>query len=144
MLRTSDSTIIVGVTRFIVPVIQIFAFYIIFHGHYSPGGGFQGGAMLAASILLQRIVVGDSLSHQMFPLKLGILLGVLGLLIFAGVGAIGLESPFRFLDYAALPFDMDAAALRYFGILLVEIGVAFTVLGTLVLIYDQIVSEGKQ
>ena len=29
--------------RLIVPFVQLFALYVIAHGHYSPGGGFQGG-----------------------------------------------------------------------------------------------------
>ena len=44
MIRREDSVIVHVVTRVMVPLIQIFALYVIFHGHYSPGGGFQGGA----------------------------------------------------------------------------------------------------
>ena len=35
--------IVTNTVRLIVPVIQIFAFYVLAHGHVSPGGGFQGG-----------------------------------------------------------------------------------------------------
>ena len=45
------NTIVDGVARVIVPFIQIFALYVIIHGHYGPGGGFQGGVILAASLL---------------------------------------------------------------------------------------------
>ena len=50
--RTRDREFVVGfepdlivtnTVRLIVPVIQIFALYVLAHGHVSPGGGFQGG-----------------------------------------------------------------------------------------------------
>ena len=42
-------------TRFVVPFMQIFGLYVIAHGHYSPGGGFQGGVILGASIILMAM-----------------------------------------------------------------------------------------
>ena len=143
MKTESHSVIIQGVTRFIIPFLQIFGLYVIFHGHYSPGGGFQGGAMLAASILLERLVFGREATMKLFPIKVGIPLGIIGLIIFAGVGAFGLDATHSFLDYAALPLKVGAAELRAFGILFVEIGVALAVLGTLVAIYDQLMEGGE-
>ncbi len=34
------------------PLSLVFGFYIILHGNLSPGGGFQGGVMIAASVVL--------------------------------------------------------------------------------------------
>ncbi len=34
------------------PFILVYGFYIIIHGHLTPGGGFQGGAILASAMLL--------------------------------------------------------------------------------------------
>lgn len=34
--------IIQTTTRLLIPVTQLFALYVIAHGHHSPGGGFQG------------------------------------------------------------------------------------------------------
>lgn len=142
MLRPNDSIIINGVTRLVIPFLQVFAFYVIFHGHYSPGGGFQGGALLAVSFILERIVLGQRGAWRLFPLKLGLPLGVIGLLLYVAVGAMSFTSH-NFLDYAALPFTMETAALRSLGILFVEIGIACAVSGTLVLILDQILSGEK-
>ena len=44
--------------RLSIPFILLFAAYVIVHGHDSPGGGFQGGAILAATIILIRMVRG--------------------------------------------------------------------------------------
>ena len=59
--RTRDREFVVGfepdlivtnTVRLIVPVIQIFALYVLAHGHVSPGGGFQGGVAMGASFIL--------------------------------------------------------------------------------------------
>ena len=35
-----------------LPFILVFGFYIVIHGHLTPGGGFQGGAVIATGIIL--------------------------------------------------------------------------------------------
>ena len=36
---------------FIMPFILVYMFYIIFHGHPSPGGGFQGGVLMVSVVV---------------------------------------------------------------------------------------------
>ncbi len=69
----------------VVPII-IFGIYLIIHGHLSPGGGFQGGAVIASSTALLIIAYGsfgkhkDSLSSlESTGLTLFILIAFLGL-----------------------------------------------------------------
>ncbi|MBN1467071.1 Na(+)/H(+) antiporter subunit B [candidate division KSB1 bacterium] len=38
--------------RFLFPLILLFGAYIFIHGHLSPGGGFQGGAVIASAFVL--------------------------------------------------------------------------------------------
>lgn len=139
MIERKDSMIVEAVTRAMVPAMQVFALYVVFHGHYSPGGGFQGGALLAASVLLQRIVLGMEGSVAGFPVRWGTPFGVAGVLIFAGTGVWAMAAGGNFLQYDALPWGMPADWLRNTGILVVEVGVAFAVMGTLVSIYDDLV-----
>ena len=40
--------------RILTPLIFIFGLYIIFNGHLSPGGGFSGGAVLGAGLILYQ------------------------------------------------------------------------------------------
>lgn len=42
-------------SRLLVPFIQIYGIYIILHGHLSPGGGFSGGAIFGASLVLLAV-----------------------------------------------------------------------------------------
>ena len=58
-----DNPIVTLVSRLISPFIMLFALYVIFHGHYSPGGGFQGGTMLAAAVLLLRLSGYNAAPH---------------------------------------------------------------------------------
>jgi multicomponent Na+:H+ antiporter subunit B len=82
-----------------VPVIQIFAFYVITHGHYSPGGGFQGGVMLAASIILLRISIGEESYRALSPGGRD-RAGGRGALAFALLGFAPSSSEETFLEYA--------------------------------------------
>lgn len=43
----------IGITY---PLIILFSFYIIINGHNSPGGGFQGGAILSSIFIIQYII----------------------------------------------------------------------------------------
>mgnify|MGYP006297808099 CR=1 FL=1 len=138
MIRPRNSVIIDVVVRIMSPMIQIFAFYVIFHGHYSPGGGFQGGALLAASILLQRVVLGRHRSARSFPPRLAIPFGAVGIAVYAGVAFWPLAMGGNLLQYDQLPLGLSVDMLRNTGILLVEIGIAFAVMGTLVSIYDDL------
>lgn len=143
MITRSESIIMDVVTRIMVPIIQIFAFYVIFHGHYSPGGGFQGGALLAASVLLQRVVLGRDRSQPGFPTRWAVPFGITGVLIYAGTGLGGMPFGGNYLEYDQLPFGLGADWLRNTGILLVEIGVAFAVMGSLVSIFDDLARGGR-
>lgn len=47
-----NSKLLISISRTIFPFVVLFGFYIILNGSNSPGGGFQGGAILATGILI--------------------------------------------------------------------------------------------
>ena len=143
IVHRNDSIIVDLVTRIMVPVIQIFALYVVFHGHYSPGGGFQGGALIAGSVLLARVVFGRDRSRPIFPASWGTPIGVLGLGIFLGVGVVAMICGGSELQYDHLPLGLAPDMLRNWGILFDEIGVAFAVMATLVSIFDDLSGESE-
>lgn len=51
-----QSDIISRITGFLYPVVILFGFYVIANGHNTPGGGFQGGAILA-TLFIGRFIV---------------------------------------------------------------------------------------
>lgn len=142
MHQGSSSPIILLLSRIISPYIMLFGMYVIFHGHYSPGGGFQGGAMLAASVLLIRIAVDEKVHQMHFSKSLSLPLGSAGVLIFFCVGLFSLLLGGEFLDYHLLPlWWLEPAGLRSFGILFIEVGVGLAVMTILISIYDNLLED---
>lgn len=138
MIGKEENPIVSLVSRVVSPFIMVFALYVIFHGHYSPGGGFQGGTMLAAAVLLVRLAAGGNIGQLQFRKNWGTILGCIGVLIYFGTGLLPMILGGNFLNYELLPIGGHADAVRGWGILIVEIGVGLAVMGILVAIYDDI------
>ena len=132
--------------RLIVPFSQIFALYVIAHGHHSPGGGFQGGVILGASIILFAISHNLRSSLRRISERLAVLLCGLGVFIYAGTGLLCILYGANFLDYAALSriLGVVPAMARSHGILMVEIGVGISVMAVMVTLYYNLASAGKR
>lgn len=48
------------------PLALVFGFYVILHGHLSPGGGFQGGVLIGAAIILLYLAYGHEVVSKVF------------------------------------------------------------------------------
>lgn len=55
--------------RFLVPLIIIFGIYIILCGHLGPGGGFSGGAVIGAGLILYLNAFGFEKTEKFFTAK---------------------------------------------------------------------------
>jgi multicomponent Na+:H+ antiporter subunit B len=75
--------------KFLFPFILLLGAYVFIHGHLTPGGGFQGGAIIASAFLLMYlgchkekrvnetgIIISESLGGLVF-----VIIGLIGLLI---------------------------------------------------------------
>ena len=145
MTRATDDVIIKTVSRIFTPFIQIFALYVIMHGHHSPGGGFQGGVILGASFILLVITQGLDKTRRRFSQKLGTIFCSIGLLIYSGIGILCLILGGNYLDYGKLNkiFPVIAAEARSLGILGIEIGVGIGVMAVMYSIFSDIVTGGE-
>lgn len=122
------------VTKLLVGTIILFAFYVQFHGDYSPGGGFQAGVIMAVAFILYGIVFGLDEVQKVFPVWIVHKLVALGVLVYAGVGIWNMILGYEFLHYGS--FDPDHMSHgQHSGILYVEAGVGITVTGVMVAIY---------
>ncbi len=139
MRGPSRSLVVVLAARGLAPAIQLFALYVVFHGHYSPGGGFQGGVLLAASFVLVRLAEGHEAGRHQVPRRAGPVLGAIGVLLFAAVGAAAFFGGGSFLDHGRVPLPgLAPADLRSLMILVIEVGVAIAVAAVLTAIYDEL------
>lgn len=137
--------IIKTTARFITPFLQIFALYVIAHGHHSPGGGFQGGVILGAAIIMYAISYDLRRSIQRIGERETALLGSAGVLIYAGTGALCMVLGADFLNYGALAglLRVDPIMARSHGMLIVEVGVGIAVSAVMVWIYYNLSSAGR-
>lgn len=142
MIRESQDVIVKTLARLLVPFIVIYALYVVMHGHHSPGGGFQGGVILAASFVLLAISQGLDKIRQRLSEKTAGILSSLGVFIYAGIGLLCLLLGGKYLDYGKLSkiLSVEPAQARSLGILGVEIGVALAVMAVMCLIVFTIFS----
>ena len=89
----------------------VFGVCILFNGHISPGGGFSGGSVLGASIILFAVTYGAKSVSRFFTKTVFNIVRISGLMIYAvmfGVyiyqGANGIESDLA--HYIVLVIDL--------------------------------------
>lgn len=97
-------------SRILFPLILLFGAYIFVHGHLTPGGGFQGGAVIASAFLLQYLAYRSySIDRQKFSMvesisgSVFVVVGLLGL-------AIGGYFLSNFLD-KGVPYSLFSAGV---------------------------------
>ncbi|MCX7988360.1 MAG: hypothetical protein N2647_02830 [Thermodesulfovibrio sp.] len=145
MIRLYNDLIIQTVCRIMIPLIQLFAFYVIAHGHYSPGGGFQGGCILGASFILMLIAYDINWIKRRFSENKNVILIALGVFIYALVGLLCILLGKEYLNYSAFQklIPIDIARVRALGTLIIEIGVGITVMAVMVSIFLNLTTFGK-
>jgi multicomponent Na+:H+ antiporter subunit B len=99
-----NSEILETASRIITPVIFLFGTYVFINGHLTPGGGFQGGAIIASGLVLMLLAnplkkVNHALISTLESISgfSFIILGVLGIVLaegfldndFLGLGEFG-------------------------------------------------------
>ena len=143
MIQDSKDVIVKTLARLLAPFIMLYALYVIMHGHHSPGGGFQGGVILAASFVLLVVAHGIDKIRNLFPERIANILSSVGVFIYGGIGLLCLLLGGKFLDYGKLTKILSVVPARAInlGILGVEIGVALAVMSVMCIIVFTIFSS---
>lgn len=129
------------VAKLLIPFILLFGLYVQFHGDFGPGGGFQAGVILAAAVIFYGLIFGLADVRKLVPEPLVESMMAIGVLVYGGVGVVGLLLGGNFLDYFVL--DADPLHGQHRGIFWVEAGVAITVAGVMLKIFYMFADRGK-
>ena len=93
---TSDAVRVLGLG--LTPPTVLFSLYVVTHGHLTPGGGFQGGVILATGVLLIYLAGEFDDLHGLYTepaLERGAAVGVAG---YVAIGLLGMAAGTAFLD----------------------------------------------
>lgn len=144
MIERHESVIVVAFVRLLVPLAQLFALYVLAHGHGSPGGGFQAGVILAASYITLALALGREVLDRRVNERVTVALAAAGVLLYLVTGVLAMVGGGTFLDYARLPLPVSPVRARYLGILFIETGVAVAVAATLVILFCRLADREKR
>jgi len=92
-----SSKIIRTIAQKLFPFIMLFGFYLISHGHLSPGGGFQGGVVLGTAIILLALSHSIEQTEKKFKSRWLNMLEKLGILTLIFLGFLGIFFGYSFL-----------------------------------------------
>ena len=92
--RRTGSELLQTGADFLFPILWMFGMYIFVHGHLTPGGGFQGGVVLASAVLLLLFADSDrKMGHTLLQIA-----EALSGAAYVAVGLLGLWFAAGFLD----------------------------------------------
>lgn len=129
-----NDVILQTVARILVPPIVIFGIYVILGGHLGPGGGFSGGAVIGAGLILYLNAFGFAKTERFFNEK------TYKRLSFCALGCYCLAKSYSFYTGAnhiesVIPLGTPGAILSSGLILVLNICVGLVVAGTMYTFY---------
>jgi multicomponent Na+:H+ antiporter subunit B len=125
--------------RFLFPLILLFGAYIFIHGHLTPGGGFQGGAIIASAVLLTYLGCrGRRVSESGTKAAES-----LGGLVFVIVGLIGLAIGGGYFLSNFLPKGVLSSLFSAGIIPIIYVAIGFKVGSELAGIIDNLIEESE-
>ncbi|WP_135826370.1 MnhB domain-containing protein [Halorussus ruber] len=126
---TQTAGIVAATTsRVVAPFAAAFGLFTTFHGTSSVGGGFQGGVVVAATVLLLAFAVGPGRVRAALAVPRSPALAAGGVLGFAAVGVGPVAFGGAVLELAAYPIPKPAV----YATEVAEVAIAGTVSATLV------------
>jgi multicomponent Na+:H+ antiporter subunit B len=120
-----------------MPLLLLFALFLLLRGHNEPGGGFVGGLVVAAAFVLYSIAYGVDSARRALLVAPSTLLGT-GLLVALGSGIppVLLGRPFLTAIWTKVGiepavYDVGTPLVFDVGVFLAVIGVVLTIVFTL-------------
>jgi multisubunit Na+/H+ antiporter MnhB subunit len=127
------SLILQTAVRLLMPLLLLFAMFLLLRGHNQPGGGFVGGLVVAVSFVLYAIAFGVSAARRALLVQPSTLLGI-GLLVALVSGLPGVVTGQPFMTALWTTVAVGSAVLDLGTPLLFDIGVFLAVIGVVLTI----------
>jgi multicomponent Na+:H+ antiporter subunit B len=128
-----SSLILRTATRFLMPLLLLFALFLLLRGHNEPGGGFVGGLVVAAAFVLYAISAGVSASRHALLIRPSTLLSV-GLLVALASALPALLVGRPFMSALWMEFGSGTGAWAIGTPLVFDVGVFLAVIGVVLTI----------
>ena len=122
------SSILQTATRLLMPLLLLFALFLLFRGHNAPGGGFVAGLVVAAAFVLHVMAYGTAASRGALLVSPPLLLPI-GLLVALISGLPGVLAGRPFMTAVWTTVGVGPAAIALGTPLLFDIGVFLAVIG---------------
>ena len=132
------------VARLLIPMVQLFGMYILFHGHLSPGGGFSGGTIIAASLIFYSLVFrfSDRKKHRLEH-DTSLLFEAGGALLYIIVGLVGIFFGYSFLtNRGVFPLGQVGRLWSSGMIAVITLGLGGKVAGTIFTLFQELLEGG--
>ncbi|WP_096269797.1 Na(+)/H(+) antiporter subunit B [Paucisalibacillus globulus] len=134
-MNKPNNLILQTATSLIAFLLLGFSLYLFFAGHNSPGGGFIGGLVTAAAIVLLYMAYGIDFVNKILPVNFRVLIPI-GLLValLTSMGSFLFNVPFlsHTYDYFTFPIfgkvELATATLFDLGVYLTVVGVTVTII----------------
>jgi multisubunit Na+/H+ antiporter MnhB subunit len=127
------SSILQTAARLLMPLLLLFAVFLLLRGHNQPGGGFVGGLVVASSFVLYSIAFGADAARRALLIRPPTLLGI-GLLVALASGIPGVIDGRPFMSALWTTFGTGSAAVAVGTPLIFDIGVFLAVIGVVLTI----------
>lgn len=102
------TTILDLVARKLAPFMLLFGFYLLTYGHLSPGGGFQGGVVIASGVILLAISRGVEAAESLFPVLALTKAEAFAFFLLLAAGFAGVVAGIGFLGNPVVRADVQA------------------------------------
>ena len=129
----TSSSILRTATRVLMPLLLLFAAFLLLRGHNEPGGGFVGGLVVAAAYVLYAVAYGVPASRRALPVGSPMLLSA-GLVTALASGVPGVLLGRPFLTALWTKVSVGGVEVDLGTPLLFDIGVFFAVVGVVLTI----------
>jgi multicomponent Na+:H+ antiporter subunit B len=127
------SSILQTAARVLMPLLLLFAIFLLMRGHNQPGGGFVGGLVVAASFILYSIAFGVAAARRALLVGPSTLLGV-GLLVALVSGLPGVVAGRPFMTALWTTLAAGSTVLHVGTPLVFDVGVFLAVIGVVLTI----------